>query len=70
MKLLLERREEIIKEFIREGTNYNQFLPTSLNTQEELEKIGRFFQVAILFHPSHPQSNTSKVVVNKPEPLF
>ena len=25
------------------------------NTQEELEKTGQFFQVAINFHPSHPQ---------------
>ena len=57
MKLLLERREEISKGFIRERTNYKQFLPASLNTQEEHEKIGRCFQAAILFHPSHPQSN-------------
>ena len=25
------------------------------NTQKELGKIGQFFQVAIHFHPSHPQ---------------
>ena len=30
MKLFLEHREENIKEFLQEKTNYNQFLATSL----------------------------------------
>ena len=55
MKLLLEYQEENIDGFLQGGTNYNQFLATFQNTQEELEKIGPFFQVAIHFHPSHPQ---------------
>ena len=31
----------------------SNFLP---NSQEELERIGQLFQVAIRFHPSHPQA--------------
>ena len=38
MKLLLERREENIKGFIRGKTSYNQFLATPLP-----EKTGQFY---------------------------
>ena len=58
MKLLLQHREENIKIFLGGRTNYNQLLATSLKgTQEELEKVGQLFQVAIHFHPSHLQPN-------------
>ena len=58
MKLLLQHREENIKVFLQGRTNYNQLLATSLKgTQEELEKVGQFFQVTIHFNPSHPQLN-------------
>ena len=53
-ELLLQFREENIKICLLERTNY-QFLATSLNTQEELEKVGQIFQVAIHFHPSQSQ---------------
>ena len=50
MKLLLKHREENIKVFFRGRTKYNQLLATSLKgTQEEVEKVGQFFQV-----PSKP----------------
>ena len=38
MKLLIERREENIKAFIRERTSYNQFLATSLQYTERIWK--------------------------------
>ena len=44
IKLLLPHREEIIKVFLPERTNHNQFLATSLKyTGKKLEKIGHFF---------------------------
>ena len=57
MKLLFRVDwEENIKGFLQTRTSYNQFLATSL--KYELEQIGgKFIQVAILFHPSHPQPN-------------
>ena len=53
MKLLLEHREENIKGFLQGRTNYDQFLATSL----KYTRRTKFFQVAIHFHPSHPQPN-------------
>ena len=55
MEFLLEHREGNIKGFFRGRTNFKQFLRTSLQYTRELENIGQFFQVAIHFHPSHPQ---------------
>lgn len=54
----------------------NQFF--LLNTREELEKIDKFFQVVIHFHPSHsPKKITNtrlwyarRVIVNNTELLF
>ena len=43
-----------MKRFFRARVNYNHF---SKIHEEELEKTGQFFQVAIHFHPSHPQIN-------------
>ena len=48
------------------------------NIQEELEEIDQIFSIAIHVHPSHPHPKmlstsllfTSRVVVNKMEPLF
>ena len=57
MKLLLQHREENSKVFLLGRTKYNHVLATFLNTQEELEKVGQFFPVAIQFHPSHPHPN-------------
>ena len=66
IKLLFQHREENTKVFLLELKNYNQFLVTFLKThthsQEELEKIGEFFQVAIQFHPSHLQPNIVNIV--------
>ena len=56
MKFLLELREGNIKGFVRGRKNYKQFLTTSLQyTGGTLKKSGQFSQVAIHFHPSHPQ---------------
>ena len=54
MKLLSEQWEENFKGFIRRRKNSNQFLATFLQYTE-----GTFFQVAIHFHPSHPQSKVT-----------
>ena len=62
MKLFLQHREENIKVFLLGRTNHNQSLVTSLNytCSKNLKKIGSFFQVAIHFHPGHPQPNIIK----------
>ena len=57
-------REENSKWFLLGSTNYNQFLAISPNTQEELAKIGQFFQVSIHFNRGHPRpkiTNTNSV---------
>ena len=41
-----------MKGFNEEEQSFKQFL---YNTLEELEKLAIFFQVAVHFHPSHPQ---------------
>ena len=57
MKSLLQHREENIKVFLLERTNYNKFLVISLKYTGITSTNGQFSQVAIHFHPSHPQRN-------------
>ena len=62
MKLLLGRRHENNNAFIRGRTSLNQFLGTSLQYTRQFskkKKIRQFCQVAIHFHPNHPEPNMS-----------
>ena len=57
LKLLLQHQEENNKVFLLGRTNCGQFLATSPKYTRITQKVGQFCQVAIHFHPSHPQPN-------------
>ena len=55
MELVLENQEGKSRDLSGKEQTISSFWRLLYNTQEELEKIGQIFQVAIHFHPSHPQ---------------
>ena len=59
-EMLIEHQEEDIKWIFEEGINHNKSFSEFSKEQgtDKLEKIGKFFQVAIRFHPGHLQPET------------
>ena len=53
MKLLLDIKNKILRDISQKEQAKTSFKLFLKNTQEELKKIGQFFQISIHFHPSH-----------------